>query len=210
MQTMHCGPNCLLLLHVSMWIGCIHWLLQFYFSARPNPIYINHKTHTHTHTGVRLLTCLCVVVGVAPLQSQCCHLCSLSISLPTCCPPRPPSNTMKPITTTKDSSLLTRLLQGSCYRPCSDPIYFTHKSYMLLCIGALLSPTFSTFSSDMCVHTTVCMDTCTHGWDINKQGALPDIYSNCRNSETISQKWVQYQVPHEVNLPVLSADQSTY
>ncbi|KAA8589350.1 hypothetical protein FQN60_012715, partial [Etheostoma spectabile] len=71
--------------------------------------------------------------------------------------PPPPPDTMKPITTTKESSLLTPPppLQGSRYRAYSDPIYFTHKSHVLLCIGVLLALTFATFSSDMHLGDTV-------------------------------------------------------
>lgn len=52
---------------------------------------------------------------------------------------------------------LPHLLLGSCYCANSDPIYFNHKSYVLLSIPALLSLTFSTFSS---MWTPPCA--CTH------------------------------------------------
>lgn len=68
--------------------------------------------------------------------------------------------------------LLAPPLGGSCYRAYSGPIYFTHKSRVLLCIEAVLSLTF--------LWWLVCAGTFEHNWDnINN---LANLCNNSRSS----------------------------
>lgn len=88
-------------------------------------------THTHTVEGGRLLVCLCGVaavtltVAILALEHQFTDM------------PPPLHTAMIPRSYYHHTHTHTH-----CWDPltCSDPIYFSHKSYVLLCMETALSP----------------------------------------------------------------------